>query len=136
MTSPTPSEFEGFAASLRSGRLSFPRCRGCGRFHWYPKPLCPHCRSAAIDWQPVRGAGEIYSFTVVRHAFEEKWRPALPYVVALVTFADAPGIRFITNIVDVAPESVRIGDAVEPMFPIPAEGEARVLFRLLKCERR
>ena len=123
-------EHTGFCRHLREGRLCFPRCRDCGRFHWYPKPDCPHCRSAAIDWQAVAGPATVFSFTIVRHAFDAKWREALPYVVALVTFEDAPGVRLVTNVVGIKPEAVRIGGAVEPVFQISDDGEARVLFRL------
>ncbi len=122
-------EYAGFAANLAEGRLAFPRCRDCGRFHWYPKPVCPHCRSTAIEWRPVRGRGVVYSFTTVHHAFDEKWRGSLPYVVALVTFEDAPGVRLITNLTGVAPKDVRIGAAVEPVIPADG-GHDRVVFRL------
>jgi uncharacterized protein len=125
MTDVLLPEHAGFVAGMKEGRLCFPRCRDCGRFHWYPMPVCPHCQSAALAWQPVEGSAHVYSFTVVRHAFEEKWRNALPYVVALVEFADAPGVRLITNIVDIDPADVRIGLTVEPVF----KGETQVVFR-------
>lgn len=125
-------EHAGFAVHLRQGRLSFPFCTTCDRFHWYPKPLCPHCRSAAIEWRAIAGPGEIFSYTVVRHAFDETWKSELPYVVALVTFADAPGVRLVTNVVDVVPDLVGIGAAVEPIFPDADDAETRVQFRLAK----
>ena len=125
-------EYTAFAEHLRQGQLCFPRCRDCGQFHWYPKPACPHCQSSSIDWQGVAGPGEIFSYTIVRHAFDEKWRGALPYIVALVTFRDAPGVRLVTNLVGVEPpESLRIGAAVQPIFPVSDTSETRVLFRLV-----
>ena len=126
-------EHAGFAEHLRQGRLCFPCCRECGRFHWYPKPLCPHCHSAVIEWRAVAGPGAIFSFTVVHHAFDETWKGRLPYIVALVMFADAPGVRLVTNVVGVTPDALRIGDAVMPIFPDPEASEARVLFRLAKA---
>jgi uncharacterized OB-fold protein len=116
MTGAMLPEHAGFMASFRQGRLAFPRCRDCGRCHWYPMPRCPHCRSSSLDWHPVAGPGRVYSFTIVRHAFEEKWRPELPYIVALVEFADAPGVRLITNLVGIAPDAVAIGLDVVPDF--------------------
>jgi uncharacterized OB-fold protein len=125
-----PPEFDGFFAHASNGRLAFPRCESCGCFHWYPMPRCPHCRSAEIAWQRIAGRGEIFSFTAVRHAFDKSRRDQLPYVVALITFADAPGVRFITNIVEVDASKLAIGDVVEPVFP-PADAKAPViLFRL------
>lgn len=125
-------EHSGFAENLHQGRLSFPFCKNCRLFHWYPKPLCPHCRTAATEWRAIAGPGEIFSYTVVRHAFDATWKSELPYVVALVTFTDAPGVRLVTNVIDVAPDAVRIGVAVEPVFPDAGDAETRIRFRLAK----
>ena len=120
-------EFTGFFDSVRRGVLSFPRCGACSRFHWYPMPLCPHCRSADVRWQTVSGRAELFSFTSVRHAFESKYVDRLPYTVGLVTFADAPGVQFITNIVDAPAEALAIGMPLEAVFDRADEG--LVLFR-------
>lgn len=122
-------EHSGFSTSLKQEKIAFPRCRDCGRFHWYPKPVCPHCRSDSLEWQAVRGPAEVYSFTVVRHIFDDKIRQAVPYVVALLEFQDAPGVRLITNLVAIMPEAVRIGMIVEPVFPQTSGEAARVEFR-------
>lgn len=109
-------EFDGFFAGIRERRLAFPCCASCSRFHWYPMPRCPYCRSAEIAWKPIAGRGEIFSFTQVRHAFDKGRRDKLPYIVALITFADAPGVRLITNIVEADGAALSVGDAVEPVF--------------------
>lgn len=124
----TLPEFAGFFENAREGRLAFPRCRSCGLFHWYPMPRCPHCRSSAIDWIAVKPVGELFSFTRVKHAFDDSGR-ALPYVVALVTFLDAPGVRFITNMVQSDVEALTIGQPVEAVFASDGSGEPLVLFR-------
>lgn len=125
-------EFEGFAANAREGRLAFPWCGACGRFHWYPMPRCPHCRAAGIAWKPVSGNGDVFSFTEVRHAFDKSRRGQLPYIVALVTFADAPGVRLVTNIIGADAADVRIGDAVAPVFPDRGDVTATVTFRRVR----
>jgi uncharacterized OB-fold protein len=127
MSQPLSAEFVGFFDNARRGVLAFPRCGACSRFHWYPMPLCPHCRSADIRWQAVSGLGELFSFTSVQHAFEAKYADRLPYTVGLVTFADAPGVQFITNIVDAPAEDLKVGMPVEPV--IDRAGEGVVLFR-------
>jgi uncharacterized protein len=91
-------EFEAFYANVREKRLAFPRCADCGRFHWYPMKLCPHCRSAAIEWQPVAGRGTLWSFTEVTHRFDARYTGEVPYIVGLVEFPDAPGVRLITHV--------------------------------------
>ena len=120
-------EFAGFFAALAERRIAFPKCRDCGRFHWYPMPRCPHCRGGAIQWAAVEGPARIYSFTEVRHAFDKSNRDRLPYIVALVTFPDAPGVRLVTNIVEASAEALSIDDIVEPRFD--AGMPARVVFR-------
>lgn len=127
MSQPLNAEFAGFFNNASRRVLSFPRCGSCARFHWYPMPLCPHCRSADVRWQAVSGRGELFTFTSVKHAFDLKYADRLPYTVGLVTFADAPGVQFITNIVEAPAEDLRIGMPVEPVFD--RAGDGLVLFR-------
>jgi uncharacterized OB-fold protein len=131
----TPTEFAGFLDAARADKLAFPRCSSCGRFHWYPMPLCPHCQSDCVSWEPVAGPGEIFSFTEVRHAFDKGRIGYLPYVVGLVTFADAPGVRLITNIIDAMPADLRIGQKVLPVFSSDDTGAILVHFRLAPSEQ-
>jgi uncharacterized OB-fold protein len=76
---------------------------------------CPHCRSRAISWQRIDGTGSLYSWTIVRHAFDPAYRDRLPYIVALVEFPDAVGVRLIANL-DADPNALAIGMAVKPRF--------------------
>jgi len=127
---PMLPEFAGFFDNLRRGRLAFPHCEQCTRFHWYPMPRCPHCRSSRVSWTPVSPRGEVFSFTSVHHPFDPKRRDHLPYIVALVTFPDAPGVRLITNIDGVDVKDLTIGAAVDPVFS--GGDEPTVVFRLAK----
>jgi uncharacterized OB-fold protein len=122
-------EFAGFFEKAATGRLAFPYCRRCSKFHWYPMPRCPHCRTHDIEWRDVAGRGEIVSFTRVMHRFDNSRAGKLPYVVALVKFADAPGINLVTNIVDCQNDELRIGQSVEPVFRTNETGRPFVDFR-------
>lgn len=115
MSTSAAPEFRSILKSAEAGQICFPRCGDCHRFHWYPMPLCPHCRSAHIEWRPVQGPAQLFSWTVVRHPFDAKLADMVPYVVGLVTFADAPGVRLITNIVDADAATLRIGMELEPV---------------------
>lgn len=128
MTGPQPSDpgFAGHFAGLREGALRFPYCAACARFHWYPMPRCPHCRAPSWSWRAVAGRAELYSWTVVRHPFDPAFAAELPYVVALVTFADAPEVRLVTNLVGVEAARIAIGMAVDPVFD---RAGSRVQFR-------
>ena len=122
-------EFAGFFENARAGHVAFPRCRSCGRFHWYPMPRCPHCRRRDIEWRRVSGEAEIFSLTRVMHPFDLSRADARPYVVALVTFPDAPGVRLVTNIVGDGLDALRIGQTVMPAFGKERNGLAIVEFQ-------
>jgi len=129
-TEAMPPEFAGFFDNARAGRLAFPHCPDCGKFHWYPMPRCPHCLGRAIEWRRIDGTGEIFSFTRVMHPFDKARAHRLPYIVALVIFSDAPGIRLVTNIVSDGAAELRIGMAVTPLFGTDDDGRALVEFQV------
>ena len=66
-------------------------------------------QQADTDWHEVSGEGVVYSYTIVTHAVHPGLVTNIPFNVALVEFPDAPGVRFITNIVDAGPEELSIG---------------------------
>jgi uncharacterized OB-fold protein len=53
---------------------------------------------------------------VVRQAFTPAFAADVPYVIALVELAEQGGLRLLTNLVEVAPEAVAVGDAVHVVF--------------------
>ncbi len=122
-------EFAGFFENARAGRLAFPYCPNCSRFHWYPMPRCPHCRGAHIIWQQVSGRGELFSFTRVVHPFDASRAGTLPYVIGLVTFADALDVRLVTNIVGEGLDRLAVGQIVLPVFRADNGKAAVVEFR-------
>lgn len=101
-----------FWDGLRDDRLLVQRCEECGRLRHPPRPMCPHCTSLAWTAVPASGRGTVVSFVLPRH-------PQWPwfdddYVVALVELAE--GVRIVSNLVDVAPDAVRIGLPVVVRF--------------------
>lgn len=111
-----PAEFRPFWQSLSEGRISFPYCDSCARFHWYPLKRCPGCADPAYRWQPVNGPGRLFSWTVIRRAFAEEYASEVPYVVGLVEFDDAPGVRLLTGLEDTPLETLTIGMPVRPVI--------------------
>ena len=118
-------EFLPFFVALDARVLRFPRCDHCGRFHWYPMKQCPHCGGKAITWTDIAGRGRVFTWTEVRHAFDPGFCLPPPYIVALVEFSDAPGVRLVANLELATADQVRIGLEVEATFP----GAGRVAFR-------
>jgi hypothetical protein len=78
--------------------------------------------------------GVIHSFTRVEHAFDKERAQDLPYIVALITFEEAPGVRLISNIVDEDTANLRIGQSVYPVFGYPVGDQLAVVFRLIKID--
>lgn len=109
-------ETKPFWDAAACGRFVLPRCRQCHRTHWYPRGICPHCLSTALDWQESSGQGEIYSFSVNRTEKE-------PYILAYVALDEGP--IMLTNVIDTDPSIVSIGTKVRMVFK-PDAGRAPV----------
>lgn len=105
---------EAFWSAAREHRLLLKFCTDCARFHFYPRALCPHCHSDAVEWQEAKGSGTVYSFTVARRPAGPAFKDDAPYVVALVDLDE--GARMMSNIMGCAPEQVRIGQRVHVVF--------------------
>lgn len=126
---PDPTS-EPFWRAAREHRLVCQRCAACGAFRMPPAPLCHACSSFDAAWVDLPGTGEVYSFTVVRHAVVPAMREHLPYVITVVTLDGAPTARLITNIVAVAPEAIEIGMPVEVAWDDATDDATIPLFRV------
>ena len=103
------------------GRLLVKKCRDCGRFHHYPRGICPHCGSFNLEWTQSGGTGEIYSLTLTRRADP-------PFLLAYVSLDEGPAM--LTNIVDCPDlEDVRIGQRVSVTFKKTEKGTSMPMFK-------
>ncbi len=75
----------------------------------------------------MSGRGTVFSFVVFQRSYHPAFREAIPYAVAIVELDD--GVRFVTRLVDVAPEDVRVGMPVEVVFTAVGGGTKLPLFR-------
>ncbi len=131
---PPAAEFWRAAAERR---LALPRCRGCGRLHWYPVGACRRCGASEARWEALSGRGSLVTWTVVRHAFLPAFRDWLPFVTGLVALEEDPGARLATRIVDCTPEELAADMPVEVVFrPLTFAGvEGEVLAPLFRPAR-
>ena len=95
-------------------RLLIKRCADCKKLHFYPRELCPHCHSDAVDWVESKGLGSVYSFTIARRPAGPAFKPDAPYVVAIVELDEGP--RMMTNITGSPVDSIRIGQRVRVAY--------------------
>jgi uncharacterized OB-fold protein len=114
---PVPDAVTAFHwAAAAEGRLEVQRCSACGTWQYPPSVGCPACIDGTIEPVAVSGRGTVYSFTVVRQAFDPGFVDQLPYVVALVALEEDPAIRLLTNLVEVEPDAIDVDMAVEVVF--------------------
>jgi hypothetical protein len=106
-------ETRPFWEGAARGVLLLKRCVSCGSVIWYPRQFCPECSSMDTEWFEASGFGTIYSYTINRRG-DGDYKDASPYVLAYVELDEGP--RLLTNIVEVDPSGVAIGDPVEVVF--------------------
>lgn len=81
---------------------------------FYPRVLAPRTLAADLEWREISGMGTLYTFTVARRPVGPHFADAVPQLLAIVEWDEGP--RFSTEMVDVAPEDLRIGMRVRPVF--------------------
>jgi uncharacterized protein len=114
-------EMELWREAARDGKLLLRACRTCTKVHYYPRPICPFCFSDETEWLEAKGVGEIYSYSINRQGE--------PYVIAYVALDEGP--IMMTNIQDVDPADVAIGQRVGLVFRPDASGVPSPMFRPL-----
>lgn len=98
----------------QSYRLIGVKCANCGVCYFPARALCPECRrEGKLENFKFAGRGTIYSFTEI-YAAPEGFELEKPYAVALVELEEGPIIT--TQIADVGPNELEIGDEVEMVF--------------------
>jgi uncharacterized OB-fold protein len=131
LPAPTP-ETAPYWDGARAGELRIQRCRACSQAYFYPRPYCPQCGSADVEWFTATGRATLASYIISERAapgFEA------PYVIAIVQLEEGP--RMMTNIVEVEPVPERLvldmplevrfedrGEIAVPVFAPADEGVA------------
>ncbi len=100
--------------AAREGRLDIPLCNACGKHHFYPRAICPHCYSSDLKFDTVSGRGTVHTYTIARRPAGPAYSDEVPYVVALIDLEEGP--RMMSRIETDDPESVRIDAPVEVTF--------------------
>lgn len=96
-----------FFEAAKEGKFLVRRCKDCGKFHWYPRPVCPYCMGDT-EWVDSPGRGEVYSVSVTRRAGPQA------FAIAYVRLDE--GVTMLTNIVDCDLDTVKIGQKVSVCF--------------------
>jgi uncharacterized protein len=113
---PTPLT-KPFWDYCKKHELRMQYCTKCSEWIWYPKSWCPNCGTREnIEWRRLSGNGTIYSFTVIRQVIDNSpaFQNNLPFVIGLVELSEGP--RIYSNVTEVVPDQVSIGDKVALYF--------------------
>ena len=125
-TLPKPTidnESEAFWHGTRDGRFLLKKCTDCGKLHWVPREICPHCMSDKTEWVPSTGKGTIYSWSVVRRGGVE------PYTLAYITLDE--GITLLSSVINCEIEDMAVGKDVQVTFLDNGDGQAIPYFELV-----
>lgn len=112
---PVPNaDNQGFWDACARGELRLQRCSTCQAWRHPPRPMCPHCHSLESEWAPASGHGVVHTFTIVHRPTLPAFEARLPYNVVVVRLDE--GVLMVSNLLDCAPEAIRIGLPVTVTF--------------------
>ena len=114
---PVPNEWtRPFWEAARRGSLELQRCQSCRSFQHPPYATCVKCVSVDLKFEPVRGVGSIYAYTIMYHSGDKRFAPAVPYASIIVELDDAPGALMAGNLLGVPYTEAKVGRRVEVVF--------------------
>ena len=99
-----------FWTAAKAHRMELQKCDRCGKFWYYPGPVCHYCASREFTWTPVSGKGTIYSYSVLERAKGNPFEDDVPIAIILVRLEEGPVMM--SNLIDYAPEQLAIDAAV------------------------
>jgi uncharacterized protein len=109
-------------------KLMILRCNNCQHYIHWPKVVCRFCLSTDLSPAEVSGRGTIATFTLPLQAFHPYFR-GKPYVLAVIQLEEQESLKLVSNVVDIAPDDVRVGMPVEVTFREVAPGYTLPLFK-------
>jgi hypothetical protein len=124
LTAPTPlpivpemTELNRFYwDATREHRLELLRCRACGHFVHYPRPVCDRCQSTDLGPEAISGRGTLYSFCTVIQPGHPYFADKVPYVIGVVDIDEETGVKIPTGLVHHDGVTLRCGMPVEVTF--------------------
>jgi len=112
-------------AALDQGKFWIQQCKSCHKHIYFPREICPHCGSDAVDFVAPSGLGTVYAVTTVRR----KPADGGDYNVSLIDLDEGP--RLMSTITNLAPDLVKIDQRVKAHVEV-TEGRGLVKFTVLQ----
>jgi uncharacterized protein len=123
-----------FWEGTQKGEIRLPICRDCGKFHWYPTWRCPHCHSANIGWQALKGRPSLFTWTCMRSGLTKVFALRGEYIVIMAEYDDAPELYITSNLVECEPGDTYIGMPLEAVFQKVNDKITMPLFKPAKAK--
>ena len=108
-------------AALAEGQFLIQKCDDCGQHIYFPREVCPHCGSDAVQFVSPSGQGTVYAVTTVRR----KPADGGDYNVSLIDLDEGP--RLMSRVDNLKPDDVKIGQRVTARVVV-AEDKGVVVF--------
>ena len=108
-------------AALAEGQFLIQKCDDCGQHIYFPREICPHCGSDAVQFVSPSGQGTVYAVTTVRR----KPADGGDYNVSLIDLDEGP--RLMSRVDNLTPDDVKIGQRVTARVVV-ADGKGVVVF--------
>jgi hypothetical protein len=121
---PSP-ETVGFWEGVAADELRVKRCTTCNHLSHPKRIICTQCGASELEWIPVSGNGEIYSFSEVHRAPTPAFASSVPYAVGVVRLAE--GVHLFTRLF-ADPGCLEIGAAVRCEFRVLELGQKMPVF--------
>ncbi len=112
-------------------RLEASKCKKCERVLFPPRLVCPKCGGRTFDAVKLADEGVVKTYTVIRVG-PSQFSGQTPYAVGIVELDG--GVSITTQIVDVPPEAIKLGQRVRIEFRrIQEDGDAGIICYGYKC---
>lgn len=128
LTEPDPNNelvapyWQGF----QEEEIRLPKCEDCSEFHWYPRPMCPHCQSKAIGWEAISEEVTLFTWVELRYDFGLSFlEDNVPLYTGLAVPDAVPEIRLVVAI-DVDEGEPEIGMRLRPAFTMSEPSQQKV----------
>lgn len=105
---------EEFWKGTKQHKFLIQHCDDCGKNIFYPRKVCPECRSSNLSWIESKGKGTLFSYTITHYGVEQRFASELPYVLCMVDMDE--GIRVFSRIVNCRHEDIKCDISVEVVF--------------------
>lgn len=126
---PPTQEDDEFWQHCNAQRLAFQGCARCDAVVHPPTHICPKCQSVERVWIDAPLEARVFSYTWAYTAAHESVKPSLPYNIALVEFPALPGVRLVSNVVNVKPGELNFNDPLQLVWEFTSTGRGLPRFR-------